>query len=223
MKRSDLNIITRSSAAGLAQHTVPANELASKVLRCAVGGARRAAVGGHGNEGPGNIESPCRRQRPHETCRSAGVGCLSVGSPTVARPRLLELAHRLWREQRVSSVQGGIAMSRKRVNAICRKFPGAEVSDPWGGGHDAWKVGGKMFACIGAVMPGVSVKTDSVETAQMLIDAGVGVKAPYFHRSWVNLPWGTAEDELRHRLAASYRMVRASLTKKAQAQLDPFE
>ena len=45
-----------------------------------------------------------------------------------------------------------------------------------------------MFACIGAVMPGVSVKTDSIETAQMLIDAGVGVKAPYFHRSWVNLP-----------------------------------
>ena len=23
-------------------------------------------------------------------------------------------------------------MSRKLVNAICRKFPGAEVSDPWG-------------------------------------------------------------------------------------------
>ena len=114
-------------------------------------------------------------------------------------------------------------MSRKKVNAICRTFPGAEVSDPWGGGHDAWKVGGKMFACIGAVMPGVSVKTDSVETAQMLIDAGVGVKAPYFHRSWVNLPWGTPEDELRHRLTQSYKLVRASLTKKAQAALDPFE
>jgi predicted DNA-binding protein (MmcQ/YjbR family) len=112
-------------------------------------------------------------------------------------------------------------MSRKLVNAICRTFPGAEVSDPWGGGHDAWKVGGKMFACIGAVTPGVSVKTDSVETAQMLIDAGVGVKAPYFHRSWVNLPWGTSEDELRYRLTASYRLVRASLTKKAQAQLKP--
>jgi predicted DNA-binding protein (MmcQ/YjbR family) len=56
-------------------------------------------------------------------------------------------------------------MSRKKVNAICRRLPGAEVSDPWGGGHDAWKVGGKMFACIGAVMPGVSVKTDSTETA----------------------------------------------------------
>jgi predicted DNA-binding protein (MmcQ/YjbR family) len=117
----------------------------------------------------------------------------------------------------------GAAMSRQAVNAICRKFPGAEVSDPWGGGHDAWKVGGKMFACIGSTMPGVSVKTDSVETAQMLIDAGVGVKAPYFHRSWVNLPWSTPRDELRYRLAASYRLVRSSLTKKAQAQLDPFE
>src|SRR5262249_54300183 len=92
----------------------------------------------------------------------------------------------------------GDRMSREMVSAICRTFPGAEVSDPWGGGHDAWKVGGKMFACIGAVTPGVSVKTDSIETAQMLIDAGVGVKAPYFHRSWVNLPWGTSEDELRY-------------------------
>lgn len=114
-------------------------------------------------------------------------------------------------------------MSRAKVNAICRTFPGAELSDPWGGGHDAWKVGGKMFACIGAVMPGVSVKTDSIETAEMLIAAGVGVKAPYFHRSWINLPWSTPEDELRHRLVQSYRLVRSGLTKKAQAALDPFD
>jgi len=114
-------------------------------------------------------------------------------------------------------------MSRERANAICRSFPGAEVSDPWGGGHDAWKVGDKMFACIGAQTAGVSVKTGSIETAQMLIDAGVGRKAAYFHRSWVNLPWGTAEDELHHRLAASYRLARARLPKKIQSQLDPFE
>ncbi len=114
-------------------------------------------------------------------------------------------------------------MSREQVNQICATFPGAEKSDPWGGGHDAWKVGGKMFACIGAVTPGVSVKTDSIETAQMLIDAEVGIKAPYFHRSWINLPWGTEDDELRYRLANSYRLVRDSLTKKAQAALDPFE
>jgi predicted DNA-binding protein (MmcQ/YjbR family) len=80
-----------------------------------------------------------------------------------------------------------------------------------------------MFACIGAVAPGVSVKTDSIETAEMLIDAGIGVRAPYFHRSWINLPWGTPEDELRYRLAMSYRLVRASLTKRLQAQLAPFD
>jgi predicted DNA-binding protein (MmcQ/YjbR family) len=113
-------------------------------------------------------------------------------------------------------------MSRDLVNAICATFPGAEVSDPWGGGHDAWKVGGKMFACIGAVLLGVSVKTDGIETAEMLIAAGIAVKAPYFHRSWVNLPWGSGEDELRHRLARSYGLVRAGLPKRMQAGLAPF-
>ena len=114
-------------------------------------------------------------------------------------------------------------MSRGTVNAICRTFPGAEVSDPWGGGHDAWKVGGKMFACVGAVTPGVSVKTDSIEMAEMLIEAGVGRKAPHVHRSWILLPFNTPRDELRHRLEQSYRLVRASLTKRTQAALDPFD
>ncbi len=114
-------------------------------------------------------------------------------------------------------------MSRDMVDRICKEFPSAEKSDPWGGGHDAWKIGGKMFACIGSATPGVSVKTDSIETAQMLIETGVGVKAPYFHRSWVNLPWDTDEDELRYRLTNAYRIVRQGLTKKLQATLDPFE
>ena len=92
-------------------------------------------------------------------------------------------------------------MSRATVNAICQTFPGAEVSDPWGGGHDAWKVGGKMFASIGTKIPGVAIKTDSIETAEMLIEMGVGRKAPYFHRSWINVSWDLPEDELRHRLA----------------------
>jgi predicted DNA-binding protein (MmcQ/YjbR family) len=110
-------------------------------------------------------------------------------------------------------------MGRDRINAICRTFPGTDCSDPWGGGHDAWKVGGKMFACIGAVTPGVSVKTDSVETAQMLIEVGVGVRAPYFHRSWINLAFDAPEDVLRHRLWESYRLVREGLPKKVQAGL----
>ena len=114
-------------------------------------------------------------------------------------------------------------MSRALVNSICRSFPGAEVSAPWGGGHDAWKVGGKIFAYIGAVVPGVSVKTDSIETAEMLIEAGIGVKAPYFSRSWIILPWGTSENELHYRLAISYRLVRSSLTKVRRVRLAPFD
>ncbi|MBI1418242.1 MAG: MmcQ/YjbR family DNA-binding protein [Limimaricola sp.] len=114
-------------------------------------------------------------------------------------------------------------MTRSRVNAICAGFPGAEVSDPWGGGHDCWKVGGKMFANIGAVAPGVNVKTDSVDTAEMLIEVGLAERARYLHRSWVHLPDDTADDELRHRLTMSYRLVRAGLTKKAQAALAPFD
>lgn len=112
-------------------------------------------------------------------------------------------------------------MIRTLTRTICETLPGAEVSDPWGGGHDAWKVGGKMFACIGAIQKGVAVKTDGVEVAEMLIDAGVGERAPYFHRSWVLLPEGTAEDELRHRLLRSYDLIRGALPKKAQAALPP--
>ena len=110
-------------------------------------------------------------------------------------------------------------MSRNLVNAICASLPGAEVSDPWGGGHDCWKVGGRMFAVVGAVLPGVSVKTDGIETAEMLIAAGIAGRAPYFHRSWVLLPEDAPEDELGLRLLASYRLIRAGLPRRVQAAL----
>ena len=109
---------------------------------------------------------------------------------------------------------------RQRLHTICTDLPGAEKSDPWGGGHDAWKVGGKMFACIGAVLSGVSVKCRDVETAQMLIDTGVGRRAKYFHRSWVNLPDETPDDELHYRVTSSYDLIRAKLPKSVRAGLD---
>ena len=114
-------------------------------------------------------------------------------------------------------------MSRARVNRICAGFPGAQVSDPWGGGHDAWKIGGKMFASVGAIETGVSVKTDSVETAERLIDMGIGTRAKYFHRSWLHLPEDAADDELLHRLRQSYIIVRDALPKKVQASLPPLD
>ena len=108
---------------------------------------------------------------------------------------------------------------RETANALCKEMPGATWSEPFGPGHDVWKIGDKMFAAMGAVTPGISVKCPDVETATMLKDAGVGTKAPYFHVSWILLPETTALDELKHRIAVSYDTIRAGLTKKAQAAL----
>lgn len=113
-------------------------------------------------------------------------------------------------------------MSRDFVNAHCAGLPGAEVSDPWGGGHDAWKVGGRMFALVGAADLGVSVKTPDVETAALMIEMGLGARAPYLHASWVRLAWGKADAaELAHRLDVSYDLIRGALPKRVQAALPP--
>ncbi|MWB79522.1 MmcQ/YjbR family DNA-binding protein [Pseudooceanicola sp. 216_PA32_1] len=110
-------------------------------------------------------------------------------------------------------------MTRATVNAICKDLPGAEVSDPWGGGHDAWKVGGKMFACIGAMDQGVAVKTADPDFAAMMIENGDAVKARYFHRSWVLIEWGGDPGFLRDRILVSYDLIRSKLPKKLREEL----
>jgi predicted DNA-binding protein (MmcQ/YjbR family) len=113
-------------------------------------------------------------------------------------------------------------MTRATVNAICKSMPSAELTDPWGGGHDAWKIGGKMFASIGAMGGGVAVKCATVQDALHLEDMFGWPKAPYFHRSWVFVPLDTDEVELRHRIEISYSIIRASLTAKLRDTLEPF-
>lgn len=111
-------------------------------------------------------------------------------------------------------------MTRALVNRYCATLPGAEVSDPWGGGHDAWKVGGKMFAVVGVSENGVSVKCTDVDTARLLIEMGRAVRAPYFHPSWVRVLWGAiGDDEICERLTLSYQIIRSGLSKKLQATL----
>ncbi|GGD33402.1 hypothetical protein GCM10011358_16830 [Sinisalibacter lacisalsi] len=104
---------------------------------------------------------------------------------------------------------------------FCAGLPGAAWSEPFGPGTDVWKLGGKIFAAIGADAAGVSVKCPDVETAEMLRAAGVATKAPYFHKSWVMVPFAEGEAELEHRLRVSYETIRASLPKKMQANLAP--
>ncbi|MCC1480982.1 MmcQ/YjbR family DNA-binding protein [Roseibaca sp. Y0-43] len=114
-----------------------------------------------------------------------------------------------------------MAVTREQIDAICAALPGATLAHP--PELVSWKVGGKMFACFGGdgEMSGVSVKCADVDTARMLIDAGVAQRAPYFHASWVRLVFDSARlDDARHRLTASYDLVRASL-KKAQRDALP--
>lgn len=114
-------------------------------------------------------------------------------------------------------------MTRDEVNAHCAALPGAEWSDPWGGGHDVWKVGGKMFASMGTMNHGVSFKCADEAGAAMLIELGRAERAPYLPRGgWVMVRWDAMEgSELRRRLTRSYLTVRRSLARRVQAGLGP--
>lgn len=116
-------------------------------------------------------------------------------------------------------------MTRAEFDAFCAAHPGAVLSGP--GELDAWKVGGRMFACFGhaderdANTDHVAVHCGDNETAAMLIEAGICHKAPYFRGAWARL-WleGLDPEEARHRVAVSYAAVRSKLTRRAQAALD---
>lgn len=92
---------------------------------------------------------------------------------------------------------------------------GATLSYPFGEGIAVFKVGEKIFAAVSA--QGICVKTDSTDTAALLIDMGRALKAPYFHASWVLVPHDT--EEVTERISTSYALIRASLPKKLQATL----
>lgn len=110
-------------------------------------------------------------------------------------------------------------MTRETANTLCAAHPGATHENSFGPGHDVWKVGGKVFATIGVKGDGMALKCRSIEDAQHLQDLFGWPKAPYFHRSWVHVPLSVDHTEMAHRIAQSYGIIRASLTKKAQRDL----
>lgn len=105
------------------------------------------------------------------------------------------------------------------ANGLCATAPFGQVSQPFGPGTDVWKVGDKIFAVTSA--QGVCVKTDSIETAGLVIEMGRAIRAPYFHASWMLVPHGRVPDaELRERIGTSYALIWASLPKKLRAGLE---
>jgi predicted DNA-binding protein (MmcQ/YjbR family) len=119
-------------------------------------------------------------------------------------------------------------MTRAEFDALCASHPSAVLSGP--GELDAWKIGGKMFACFGHVDTRATnddhavVRCQDNDMAQMLIETGAARKPAYFRGAWVRLDLADLDPgEAAHRVAISYDTIRRGLTKKVQATLPPRE
>lgn len=115
---------------------------------------------------------------------------------------------------------GGLDVDRKGVGRVCLALKGVELDHPWGEDHDAYKVGGKMFALIGA-MGGLSFKVSDI-AFEVLTGSGRARPAPYLARAkWVHLddPADWPDDELADQLRAAHTLVASRLTKKVRSGL----
>lgn len=108
-------------------------------------------------------------------------------------------------------------MDREGVGKVCMALPGVTLEHPFGDDHDAYKVGGKMFAIVGG-MGGLSFKVSDI-AFEVLTGDGRARPAPYLARArWVHLadPADWADDELAEHLVIAHGIVAARLTKKAR-------
>ena len=113
-------------------------------------------------------------------------------------------------------------MTFEELDAICLAKPGTEKVIQWMGSH-VYKVGGKVFAIFAPERGRLTLKCASVEQAAMLIEVGVASVAPHLPRGGWAAFKDLEGDELCERVQVSYRMMRASLTKKVQAEIDKMQ
>ncbi|WP_282008711.1 MmcQ/YjbR family DNA-binding protein [Brevundimonas aveniformis] len=111
-------------------------------------------------------------------------------------------------------------MDRQGVKQVCLALPAATLDHPWDPDHDAYKVGGKMFAVIGG-MGGISFKVSDI-AYEVLTESGRAKPAPYLTRAkWVNLddPSDWPDDELAEHLKIAHSLIAAKLTRKVRREL----
>lgn len=111
-------------------------------------------------------------------------------------------------------------MDRDGVGRVCLAMPGVMLDHPWDEGHDAYKVGGKMFAVVGG-MGSLSFKASDI-AFEVLVEEGRARPAPYMgHNKWLNLelPCDWPDEELAEALRNAHALIAAKLTKKARREL----
>ena len=111
-------------------------------------------------------------------------------------------------------------MNRKGVARVCLALQGVTLDHPWGDDHDAYKIGGKMFALMGG-MGGLSFKVSDI-TFKILTKNNKTQPAPYLARAkWVHLdnPDDWPNDELAAQLRAAHTLIAAKLPKKIRTEL----
>jgi predicted DNA-binding protein (MmcQ/YjbR family) len=111
-------------------------------------------------------------------------------------------------------------MDRQAIRAACLAFPAAMLDHPWGEDHDAYKVGGKMFAIVGGT-GGLSFKASRI-AFEVLTETGRARPAPYLARAgWLHLddPDAWPDEELADHLRVAHALVASKLPKKLRTEL----
>lgn len=111
-------------------------------------------------------------------------------------------------------------MDRTEVGRVCLAFPAVTLDHPFGDHHDAYRVGGKIFAMVGET-GGISFKVSDI-AYEVLTETGRARPAPYLARNkWVNLEtldaWPDAE--LADHLRTAHGIIAAKLPRKTQREL----
>ncbi len=113
-------------------------------------------------------------------------------------------------------------MTPAEIRALCLALPGATESIQWGNDR-VFKVGGKMFAVIGAQPDAAAVSFKAAADSYPLLITLAGVRpAPYLARAhWVLVePLGALPaEELAAYLRRAHALIVAGLPKKIQAAL----
>ncbi len=109
-------------------------------------------------------------------------------------------------------------MTPEGFDAACRALTAVTSVRQWGD-SEVYKVGGKVFACLGPDGSCVFKATDVAY--EVLLDSGRGTRAPYFAPPWASLAdiADIADDEMAGWLKTAHGLSAAKLTKKRRVEL----